>query len=324
MNREISIERLGLGCGVVLALWFGAAVLMTGVAHLALRGSSLDVLSWSILKSRITSVGVWAGATGGILAAIDWMMPVTTKTALKEAMVSVWVWLEEQKAGRFMTILQKTTAQRIFALLAHITIAVIVIMFLGQQVGYFKKWHVQMELGHPRLYGFQIWIDIGAVALSSWVFGWRIYPRLFAWIASSATVGKYLKRALGVYACFWILLGILLALQSPIFAVMSSKTNFEDPAASIRAIEAALGGKAVVIVLQAITATVGAPVMAGLIMLQTMVFCSVYWLAIVWFAMMVFRSVGYFIERILAGNNGPVLTVSALLVAVSSAVKILT
>jgi hypothetical protein len=236
-------------------------------------------------------------------------------------MVSAWVWLAEQKAGRFVAPLYKSTVQRAFAIAAHIFVAVIIISFVGSSFGHLKNPTI-LQLGNPRLYRFQIWVDVAAMALSSWVFGWRLYPRIAAWIACGQNLWVYFRRALGVYAIFWILVFVLLLLQAPILYVMFKNVNGEDPVATAKAVEIAFHGKAAVVVVHAATATMSAPVLAGLLTLQTVVFLSFYWLVLVWVAILILRVSQYFIERVIAGNQGPVLALSVLLLAISGAMKI--
>jgi hypothetical protein len=57
-------------------------------------------------------------------------------------------------------------------------------------------------------------------------------------------------------------------------------------------------------------------------MIQTLVFCSLYWIILVWAVILILRSLQFFIERVVSGNQGPVLAASALLAAISSAIKI--
>jgi hypothetical protein len=115
VDREKLTETLGIGCLGLIVLWallFGGLFLVSFLAKPQIR----HVIN---LKPFLASCGLWAGATAGILTAIDWITPVQRKTRLKEILVSVWVWLAEQKAGRFTILLFKESAQRVFALLSH-------------------------------------------------------------------------------------------------------------------------------------------------------------------------------------------------------------
>ena len=309
---------------MILALFFlvGAAGTLLGLFFT--HPNFLRVPAWSAVKPHLTHFGIWAGTCAGVLTIIDWLTPANAKKSISNLMVSAWAWLGQQQAGKFKILLFNQRFQRVFAVLAHITIAWIVLAFLGQRLGYFKGISVSLEIGHPRLYPFQVWVDALAILISSWLFGWRVYPRIAFWIASSSTLGQYFKRALGSYGCCWLLTFFVLIMQSPIFFVMFAHSNFANPEAEARGIEIALHGRVVVTVIHAITALISAPVLAGLLMLQTVVFCSVYWLILVMLVMLVFRCVQYFIERVVAGNQGPILALSGLLVAISVVLKYLT
>ncbi len=316
------VERLGTGCAVLLLIWILFAAGISGTPWLLTHVAGSNGWSWAYLKHVLSTAGIWAGALAGVLTITDWSVPAESKGRFKDRLVGVWVWLAQQSRGRFTRLLFHIRAQRAFAILTHFSIGLIVLLFLGQRVGRFRGIRVILELGHPRLYPFQIWIDVSAVVLSSWWFGWHLYPRLAAWIADGQKLRTYFKRALGLYAAFWFLLFTVLLLQSPVLFLMMSKFDFDKPDAAAQAIEDALHGRAVVVVVHALTALLSAPVMAGLLMLQTVIFCSVYWLLLVWLVMIMIRSAQYFVERIVAGNQGPVLAISALLVAVSSALKL--
>jgi hypothetical protein len=323
MKREIAIERLGIACGIFISAFFMLGALASLIAQIEIHQGSLHLPPWNAVKPHLATFGIWAGTCAGVLTAIDWFTPTDKKNRIKDLTVSIWVWLAAQKSGTFTKILLSRNTQRAFAVFTHATIALLILAFLGKSHGLYRVVTISLELGHPRLYSFQVWVDILALALSSWLFGWKLYPRIATWIANTPKIGTYFKRALGAYGCSWLLLWLVLAVQSPILFVMFSHDSLENPAAEAHAIELALHGKVVVVILHAVTAVLTAPVMAGLLMLQTVVFLSFYWVVIVAFTMIVFRAVQYFIERIAAGSQGPVLAVSALLVALSAALKIL-
>ena len=185
---------------------------------------------------------------GGILTAIDWITPVPHKARLKEILVSVWVWLAEQRAGRFTTLLYKESAQRVFALLSHASLIFFLLVLVGKRAGHFKSVPLFLEVGQPRIYPFQVWIDIGAVILSSWFFGWKLYPRLAVWIASVPSLFRYFMRALGTLALSLILMFSILLLELPIHLIQLSATHKEHQAPTTEAVAAAFHGQVVVIV----------------------------------------------------------------------------
>lgn len=335
MTRDVAIERLGLACEIFLSLFFLVGFIAAAIGFFGSHPGYATLPQWSTVKPKLATFGIWAGTCGGLLAALDWFLPGAKKNRLKDMTVSIWVWLAAQKAGRFTKLLLSLTAQRVFAIVAHVSIAFIVLGFLAKIHGLLKGWSASFELGHPRIYFFQVWVDIAALALSCWLFGWWIYPRVAQWIAASPAIAiannaetntpqlaMYFKRAFGAYACTWLLLGALLVLQSPILYVMFSHEIPDDPVAEAHAIQVAFHGKAVVVALHAITAILSAPVMTALLMLQTLVFLSLYWIVLIGLLMAIFGVLRFFIERAAAGNQGPILTISALFVTVGAIFKI--
>jgi hypothetical protein len=129
-------------------------------------------------------------------------------------------------------------------------------------------------------------------------------------------------RALGALALGFLLMFSSLLLGLPIHLIEERAVHQEQHAPTAEAIATAFRGKGVVIFLHALTAGIVAPILAGTLMIQTLVFCSVYWIILVWAVIVILRGFQFFIERVASGNQGPVLAASALLAAISSAVKI--
>ena len=75
----------------------------------------------------------------------------------------------------------------------------------------------------------------------------------------------------------------------PIVGFNSPAFELEGPEEVIAAYESMLGGVAGVVAIQAVTATVAAPIIAEWFLVQTILFLSFYWLVAVWVMVVVFR-----------------------------------
>jgi hypothetical protein len=141
----------------------------------------------------------------------------------------------------------------------HASLIYLLIVLIGKRSEHFKDIPLLLELGKPRIYPFQIWVDIGAVILSSWFFGWKLYPRIAAWIAAAPSFFRYFLRALGSLAIGFILMFAILILEIPIYLIQFSAPHkgYQAPAAG--AVAAAFHGRVVVIALHALTAVISAP-----------------------------------------------------------------
>ena len=97
---------------------------------------------------------------------------------------------------------------------------------------------------------------------------------------------------------------------------------FQSEAVVRTAVEAHLGGRLVAIVLHGVSAAIAAPLLVEMLLLNTMMFLSLYWLIFVVVLILVFRVVQFAILRITDNPKGPVFAISAFFVAIGGIVKL--
>jgi hypothetical protein len=269
----------------------------------------------------LTGVSIWTGAVVGTLKVIDWLLSERQKKWLSERLVDAWVWLESQRLGRFIELLRSPRIQRVFVILTHIEIAYIASGFL---LRVYLGWdtHSEVQIGHPRVYLFQTWVDVAAVMISAIVLSWRIHPRIAMWIASAKTIPRYFGRAGAVLVICFALMGCIIFAETPIMGFSSPAFNDRlTEAQVVQAYEDMLGGKVGVVVTHALTALISAPILAEALFAVAVLFLSFYWIVIVYLLMLVTKILSFSLERISAAKDGPVLALSGILVGAGALAK---
>ena len=271
------------------------------------------------ISQLLTNVTMWTGASVGLLKVGDWLLTDGQKRRVKDFAETAWFWLSDQRAGRFTGLLRSYRAQRIFSLATHGMLVGLTLAFLVQT--YFGiDLHTSMNIGFPRLYRFQVWVDVVALFFSAVLISRKWHPRIASWIAQPESLPSYFGRTLlamvvGFGAMFVILIPKLLISSFALDA-------FDAPAKDVGSlVETRLGGHGGVVAIHALTAFITAPLLAEMLMLNTILFLSFYWLVLVWFGMLVLRVSQFFCFRIAESTDGPVLAISGLLVAIGAVAK---
>jgi hypothetical protein len=264
----------------------------------------------------ITTVSIWTGASLGILKVVDWTLSVSQKRRIAGAAETAWLWLSDQRAGKFTSLVRSTRVQCGFALFAHFSMLCITLAFLAR-VFWGVRLNASLEIGHPRLYPFQVWIDAAALLVSAALVSWRIHPKIAFWIASATSLPRYFGRAakalgLAILALFGVLL-----LQIPIMIPYFRSETLAD-ARSAYEHTFGVGG---IVGAHALTAFVSAPILAEEMLIQTILFLSLYWIIIVWCLMALFRVAQFVLLRVVESKDGPVLGLSGLLVGLGAIAK---
>lgn len=271
------------------------------------------------ISKLLTNVTMWTGASVGLLKVVDWLLLDGQKRRVKDFAATAWFWLSDQRAGRFTGLLRSYRAQRIFSLATHGMLVGLTLAFLVQT--YFGiDLHTRFDLGYPRLYRFQVWVDVVALFFSAVLISRKWHPRIASWIAQPESLWRYFGRTLlalgGAFGAMFVMLIPQLMISS--FAL----DGFDTPAKDVGPLlETRLGGHGGVVAIHALTAFIRAPLLAEMLMLNTILFLSFYWLVLVWIGMLVFRVVQFFCIRIAESSDGPVLAISGLLVAIGAVAK---
>jgi hypothetical protein len=269
-----------------------------------------------------SGIAIWTGGVLGLLKVVDWMLSTKQKERLTDWSSTAWLWLSYQNAGRFTALLRKRSVQIGFSITTHIAMLLVILAFLAR-VFWKVRVNATLELGHPRLYRFQVWIDVAALLVSAILVSFKLHPRITAWIVDSPSLKTYFSRSAKAFGVCIGAAFALLIIQFPIIGFGSPYFRLEDPVAITRAYEQMLGGRVGVIAVHAITALLSAPVMAEWLMTQFILFLSFYWLCVIWLLMISFRLAQFALLRIVEAKEGPVLGLSGILIGLGAVAKAL-
>jgi hypothetical protein len=269
------------------------------------------------MNETLAAIGIWAGVVVGVLTVADWLLLEAQKKWLRERFEDAWLWLAYQRLGRFTELLRNRRVQTGFAACCHVMMLVILLGFLAR-VYLGVRINAEFQLGQPRVYPFQIWVDVAALLISTAMVSWRLHPRVAAWIGNARSIPEFLVRAWALLLIVWPILcfGLLI----PEFFLIGPMQG-ESHAAIVAGLEHRLGGRVGVTLVHAITALISAPIMAEGLLVMTIAFLSLYWIIIVWSLAGIAKAVQFILLRIVESPKGPVLGISGFLIGVGAIIK---
>lgn len=272
------------------------------------------------------SISFWAGALVAVLKLVDWLLSPQQKRTLASWAATAWIWLDEQRLGKFVAAVRSLHAQRILSLVAHAIILLVSLLFLGRA---FLGWRglIEIYIGTPRLYLSQVWVDIAAILVSMILLSFFCHPRITAWIAGASSVSYYFVRAGGAAALSYAILQLyihgLIWVGLPLGRGTADGTKgFLGPAFFAPGSAEDYGGTLNVVVLHAVTALLGAPVLIETLLLLTILYCSIGWMLFISLLSGLHIAGKFVMLRIAEHKDGPVLAVSALLIAAGAIIKL--
>jgi hypothetical protein len=259
----------------------------------------------------LASVTILTGVSGGILKGIDWLLPDSLRNRLKDSAATVWLWLSDQRAGKFTGLLRSQRTQRIFSLFTPVaiiafTLAVVVQTYLHINLNV----EANLELGYTRIYPIEVWVDVAALIISAAFLSWRWHPRLAAWIARPQSLWDYFGRAL---VSFVTSFGLLCVALIPWYIIQDAGSSLEQRPS----------GPVVIVAIHTLTAFAVAPFLAEILLLYAILVLSFCWLVLVWLMILAFRVVQFILIRIEKNPKGPVLAVCGILAAIGGVAKAL-
>jgi hypothetical protein len=272
------------------------------------------------------SIALWIGILGGVLKLVDWLLSPSQKRRIASWAATAWIWLDEQRLGKFVSAVRSIRAQQILSLAAHAVIMLAVLFFLGRV---FLDWpgYVFIYIGTPRLHVFQVWVDVAAILLSAVLLSFFLHPRITTWIGGAPSVPFYLLRAsvaAGLsYSIMLLYMAGLFLMGLPLGEGVFDGSTLVGPAEFAPGTDADYGGRLSVVTLHAVTAVFGAPLLIEALLLVIILICSVAWILFICLLSGLHITAKFIVLRIAEHKDGPVLGVSALLVAIGAILKFL-
>lgn len=266
------------------------------------------------MKEVLGNISFWVGLSLGSLTILDFLLRDKHKKWLANKAELLWLWLDEQKAGKFTILILKERVQNGLVIVTHLSIILIIISFL-LRVFFQVNVNATFQLGHPRIYKWQVWVDVAAMILSMILVTKYIHPLLLRKLKFSPTVKSYLLKSLkGLGFCYLAMFILLLAEIPIIFPTMDLETGIE--------IEKHFGGRTIVIILHVLTSILAAPLMSEAFLFMFMLFIGIYWIIIIYVVMLIFRMLQFLLIRIAENPKGPVIALSGLLTGIGGVIKI--
>ena len=266
------------------------------------------------MKELLGDMSFWVGLSLGSLTILDFLLRDKHKKWLSNKAELFWLWLDEQKAGNFTILFLQSKIQRILVILTHIGMLLIISAFL-LRVYFGIQINADLELGHPRIYKFQVWVDIASIIFSMLLVSKYLHPLLLKKLNITNTIKSYLLKTLKGLGFAYLGLLILLIIQLPIIIPLFDLNSVSE-------IENYFNGKSIVIILHIITAIISAPVMSEVFLFMFMFFMGLYWTIIVYIVIFVFRILQFLLIRIAENPKGPVIALSGVLTGIGAIIKI--
>lgn len=273
----------------------------------------------------VGSITLWTGAFVGVLKLVDWLLSPRQKRTIASWAAAAWIWLDEQRLGKFVSAVRSVRTQTLLALVAHTVVTLAALLFLGRV---FLGWtgYVEIYIGTPRLHVFQVWVDVAAILLSMILVGFFLHPRIATWIAGAPSVPRYFLRASFAAALSYLIMRLyisgLLWMGLPLGEGIQHGSKFLGPAFFAPGTDADYGGRLRVVVTHAVTAILGAPLLMEALLLIIISVCSVWWIILVYLFSGLHVTAKFIVLRIAEHKDGPVLGLSALLVAIGAILKV--
>jgi hypothetical protein len=246
------------------------------------------------MKQVLTDIGIWAGAIIAVLTILDWVLNDRQKNQLRRFGDGLWLWLAEQKGGKFIQVFNGYKVQlfisvTLWALLTVLfglpPLSRIASQFSANESFLPSRWRMVLE---------SIYMCVCLVFV-----GWKIHPPVLAWITLGASVGRYFWRSIAALAsCLVSFIGILLCCIAMLVMLGRLATIFGHEGDNIVSFIELLAGLVFLFVL------IG-PVSAELGLLCYVIVLSAVWCAVVYIVIGLMRMVQFVLLRIVDNPKRP-------------------
>jgi hypothetical protein len=242
------------------------------------------------MRDFFATLSIWTGAIVATLTIVDWLLTESQKKSMKGRAEYAWLWLDEQKMGRFISYLKSYKIQFLLSVITYILLNLLIVRYLLQP----------LYISLPSIKFVEV-ILISAlmllvtVALISWI----IHSRIVLWIVNADTLNEFFFRSIYVW-----LIGF-----GATFSLVLIKIQFDD--SKIQSLLLWIPFFALYLSISAET---------GLIFL--MLLLSVLWYCHILLVMILFRTTQFTLFRIIENPRGPVLGISGFLVGIGALVKV--
>ena len=167
-------------------------------------------------------------ASTAILTFIDIMMSAKQKKWMTDKAELLWIWLDDQKAGKFIKLYLGENVQKVQILVVHIIfflmiLAVILSNFFSFRV--FDENLSEIQIGFPRMYNFQYYVELVAIVISAIIITRYVHPYLIQRLKPTTSIWGYLVKVtiVWIFVCILYLLPTYLLAEGDILMTEKSK-----------------------------------------------------------------------------------------------------
>jgi len=128
----------------------------------------------------------------------------------------------------------------VFSIITHLMMICIILAFLAR-VFWGVSINTSLQLSHPRIYTFQVWVDVFALLLSATVISFTIHPKIAAWIESAENLKTYFMRSFKSFIKGIGCMFLLLIISAPILYFMFDAPTGQGQDVYVSYIETAFG-----------------------------------------------------------------------------------
>ena len=246
------------------------------------------------------TVLVWAGAVTVAVELLDWLLRDKHKRWITDRASAAWVWLDDQRAGKFTSLLLARIPRRIFAVGTPVLFALGTVR--GNEEAFFHL------IQNFTVRDWRSWIPfagllllLGPLAVMFWV----IHSRVAGYLGTVRTLGSYFLS---------ILCGTVLGFGLFTALVLLVKLTTEELGLGTQGWIPFLVGFPVFILGGAVVLEAGA--------LFFLLYASFCWLILVYVLSMAAGVTRFILLRVAEHPKGPVIALGALASAVSGLVKL--
>ncbi|WP_407522707.1 hypothetical protein [Methylobacterium oryzisoli] len=278
------------------------------------------------MKELLSNCILVTGLITGLLTLLDWFLPDKQKRNIGITAEKLWYILAAQRSGRFIYLVRSMKVQRCFSILVHLIFISLLAMFLSDRyVG--THFHTNFQMGHPRIYNFQVFIEIAALLFSMLFVSKFVHPGLSFWISEARTLPRYFGR-------LWILILICIApllfcLIVPAVSIWddymiatSNNSSAEIIYAAVTRIEMKLGGKLAVILIHALNSIASSLVFTEYSMFLFTFILSIYWVVVMIAFTILYKLLEYSIYKVAVYDKGPLLAIAGLTGGIGAVIKL--
>jgi hypothetical protein len=243
---------------------------------------------------------MFVGITIGLLTVVDWSLSEKQKEQLRDYGERLWIWLDDQRYGRFTRALRSRRVQKLLTVTIYAILLIFQILIVT----------LDPEYANGSLFSITVLIaSLLGLPLAFFILR-NVHSTVIDWAVGRRGVFGFFVRSAAAYA-----VGSIALVLSFILMLFASKlSGFGDPTVH-------LSIRVVGLVVQLIIACVAYPLAAETTMIGAMLGWSLLWFLVVLLLLVSLRTIQFVVLRVVEYPKGPILGLSGLLIGIAAILK---